>query len=70
MENIVKVWQVGKISYLHGLKLQKYMADLHHQNMPLANTILLVEHPPVYTTGIRTKDYSLEDEERLKKTGN
>ena len=33
------------------------------------DTLLLCEHNPVYTIGIRTKDYPLDDEERLKRIG-
>ena len=29
------------------------------------HTLLLLEHPPVYTTGIRTGEYSEEEEHRL-----
>lgn len=69
MKNIVKVWQTGKINYGQSLKLQKYLADMHHKNIPMSDTILLVEHPPVYTIGIRTKDYTIEDEALLKQKG-
>lgn len=30
---------------------------------------MLVEHPPVYTTGIRTKDYSESEADRLRGLG-
>ncbi|XP_002734161.1 octanoyl-[acyl-carrier-protein]:protein N-octanoyltransferase LIPT2, mitochondrial-like [Saccoglossus kowalevskii] len=33
------------------------------------DVILLCEHNPVYTVGIRTKDYPVSEEERLKKLG-
>merc|ERR1719470_128545 len=33
------------------------------------NTPVLVEHPPVYTTGIRSKEYSQKEEDRLKQLG-
>lgn len=66
---LVKVWKIGKLSYEPALKLQKLVAGLHHTNEPVPNTVLLVEHNPVYTIGIRTKDYKIEDEERLKQTG-
>lgn len=69
MQKLVKIWQVGKIGYLPSLKLQKCLADLHHTAASVPNSILLVEHPPVYTTGIRTKNYTSSDEIRLKETG-
>lgn len=33
------------------------------------NVILLVEHNPVYTVGIRDKSYTKEDENKLRETG-
>lgn len=33
------------------------------------NVILLVEHKPVYTVGLRDKSYSREDEKKLRATG-
>lgn len=35
----------------------------------IKDTLLLCEHNPVYTIGIRTKDYPLAEEERLKHLG-
>lgn len=68
MERLVKVWQVGKISYSNGLKLQKHLASLHNGHF-LCNTVLCIEHPPVYTTGIRTKQYTEAEETTLKTKG-
>jgi len=70
MNNLVKIWQVGKIGYLPSLKLQKVLTDLHLTNSTTTpDTILFVEHPPVYTTGIRTKDYTTDEERKLRETG-
>ncbi|RZC39173.1 lipoyltransferase 2, mitochondrial, partial [Asbolus verrucosus] len=69
MPKLVKVWQIGQISYTESLKLQKYLVNLHHKNKELANTVLCVEHPPVYTTGIRTKQYPESEANRLKELG-
>ncbi|KAJ8952996.1 hypothetical protein NQ318_015356 [Aromia moschata] len=66
MERLVKVWQVGRISYANGLKLQRYLANLHNKDGHLSDTILCVEHPPVYTIGIRTKLYGEAEETKLK----
>ena len=33
------------------------------------NTLILVEHPPVYTTGIRTGDYPKSEQDRLRALG-
>lgn len=68
MRKIVKVWQVGRINYAKGLQLQNSIAELHKKSGN-NDTLLICEHPPVYTTGIRTKEYGVEEEEKLKKTG-
>ncbi|XP_023022727.2 lipoyl(octanoyl) transferase 2 [Leptinotarsa decemlineata] len=64
MERLVKVWKVGRISYSKGLALQNYLASLHLTKDEPNNVLLCVEHDPVYTIGIRTKQYS--DEEAIK----
>lgn len=64
----VRLWQVGRMGYANALKLQKCIFDLH-KTEENADTLLIVEHPSVYTTGIRTKDYSDEEGERLKMLG-
>lgn len=70
MNKLVKVWNIGRVSYTKGLKLQKYVADLHvTQTDHVNNTILLLEHDPVYTVGIRRHDYSKEDEVKLRALG-
>jgi lipoyl(octanoyl) transferase len=36
---------------------------------PYKNVLILTEHPPVYTIGIRTKNYTIKDEEKLRDLG-
>lgn len=69
MAKIVKVWDIGKISYSLCYKLQKYLASLHNQNTHINNTLLCLEHFPVYTTGIRNKQYTEEECAKLKLKG-
>lgn len=69
MKCAVKVFQAGRMNYAQSLKLQKNLADKHHGNVPMSDTLVLVEHPPVYTIGIRTKNYTIEDENRLRQKG-
>lgn len=38
-------------------------------NLEIASKLLIVEHEPVYTIGIRSKEYSTELEEKLKSLG-
>ncbi|CAG9857375.1 unnamed protein product [Phyllotreta striolata] len=69
MERLVKVLNVGVLDYTKGLKLQKYLASLHNKTIGINNTLLCVEHPPVYTTGIRNKQYTEDDVNKLKAKG-
>ncbi|XP_018321893.1 putative lipoyltransferase 2, mitochondrial isoform X2 [Agrilus planipennis] len=69
MNKLVAIFNVGKVAYGPSLKLQAALANYHRQHEDTPGTLLVVEHPPVYTTGIRTKPYSIKDEEILKQTG-
>ncbi|CAL7950838.1 unnamed protein product [Xylocopa violacea] len=68
---IIRVIWAGRLSYSSGLKLQKIFANQHHQKLKedSCNTLILVEHDPVFTVGIRDKEYTVQDEERLKNLG-
>lgn len=68
---IVKILWAGRLSYSSGLKLQKILFNQHHQKLTNdnCNTLILLEHDPVYTVGIRDKEYTVKDEERLKSLG-
>lgn len=69
----VKVWKLGTLNFRDCWKLQKILAQKHQQinssRDKILNTILLVEHNPVYTVGIRDKNYNKEDEIRLTSLG-
>lgn len=69
--NIVKVLRTGRLRYGPSVKLQKILSDLHFKqlNNETCNTLLLVEHDPVYTIGIRNKNYTEEDEIKLRNLG-
>lgn len=62
---VVEVVRRGLVSYQEALKLQQFYVNRHRTG--LAHTLLLCQHPPVYTTGIRHKPYpaSLLDPLRL-----
>lgn len=57
--NIIRVVNVGRLDYLRALRLQFRLADGlkegRERGQPANNMLILVEHPPVYTTGMRTK---------------
>ncbi|XP_028149436.1 putative lipoyltransferase 2, mitochondrial isoform X2 [Diabrotica virgifera virgifera] len=66
---LVKLLKVGKIKYGCGLHLQQHFVQLHKTTTENQNTLIIVEHPHVYTTGIRDKNYSQSEEENLKHKG-
>lgn len=68
MTRIVSLLNTGLLSYSKALNLQKQISHLV-LNAKYQNVLILTEHPPVYTIGIRTKNYTIDDEERLKKLG-
>lgn len=67
---VVKVLWAGRLSYAAGLRLQNILSIRHHKNLENScNTLVLLEHDPVFTVGIRDKIYTKEDEEKLKSLG-
>ncbi|XP_029178077.1 putative lipoyltransferase 2, mitochondrial [Nylanderia fulva] len=69
----VKVLLAGRLSYGVGLHLQKLLTDHHHRRPTCpnetANTLVLLEHEPVYTVGIRDGRYTEADERKLRNLG-
>lgn len=67
---LVHVLKAGKLNYGESLKLQKSIANrLIQGDTKYKNILILTEHNPVYTIGLRTKNYTIDDEEKLKKHG-
>lgn len=68
---IVHLLKTGLLSYKKSLQLQKYLVcRLVSNNDPiLKHVLILTEHNPVYTIGIRTKDYTISDEQKLRNLG-
>lgn len=67
---VVKILLAGRLPYLVGLQLQKTLSDHHHKRLKEpANTLVILEHEPVYTVGIRSKGYTEEDERKLRSLG-
>ena len=56
---MIKVLNLGCLDYRRTLRIQHHLAARiradREQEEPPTNVLILVEHPPVYTTGIRTK---------------
>jgi len=72
MQRIACVANVGRQSYSSGLKIQEFVSNMIKSWSQLNDTkgiIILVEHDPVYTVGIRNRDYDIEYEKRLRSLG-
>ena len=66
----VRVVNLGRISYGQALQVQQKHVRQHlDKSSEVPNTLLLCEHHPVYTIGIRQAPYSAEEEEKLKSLG-
>ncbi|CAK1548312.1 unnamed protein product [Leptosia nina] len=70
---MIKVWRLGLMSYDTALKIQMAIARKHLDSMTKGtdvdyDTLLLVEHKPVYTVGIRD-DTPNDEINRLRELG-
>ncbi|XP_062584368.1 putative lipoyltransferase 2, mitochondrial [Saccostrea cucullata] len=71
---LIKVVNLGRMGFRAAEQVQNNYKQKHfdffHGRTPSAeNTLLLVEHDPVYTIGIRSKNYDKETEQKLLGTG-
>lgn len=68
---LVHILRTGIIKYAQGLSLQKYITSQFNDQIDIQfkNILILTEHQPVYTIGVRTKDYSIDDEAHLRNLG-
>uniref|UniRef100_A0A3Q2R0K8 Octanoyl-[acyl-carrier-protein]:protein N-octanoyltransferase LIPT2, mitochondrial n=1 Tax=Fundulus heteroclitus TaxID=8078 RepID=A0A3Q2R0K8_FUNHE len=64
---LVEVVRLGLVSYKEGLRLQQAYVDRHRSGP--AHALLLCQHSPVYTTGIRNKPYPAPLLDRLRLLG-
>jgi lipoyl(octanoyl) transferase len=68
---VVMYKNLGRISYRDGLAAMKQVTEQHWKSLesrsPAPNTLIICEHSPVYTTGIRDK--SVKNIEHLEKLG-
>ncbi|XP_048839349.1 putative lipoyltransferase 2, mitochondrial [Brienomyrus brachyistius] len=69
-KTVVRVVNLGLIPYASALRVQQQHIKKHlDTSSKSSNTLLLCEHQPVYTVGIRQALYSAEEEERLRSLG-
>ncbi|XP_036380686.1 putative lipoyltransferase 2, mitochondrial [Megalops cyprinoides] len=67
---VVNVVNLGQIPYGRALQVQQQYVRRHLDSSSQdLNTLLLCEHQPVYSIGIRQALYSAEEEQRLKDLG-
>ncbi|KAJ9577342.1 hypothetical protein L9F63_006086, partial [Diploptera punctata] len=67
---MVALFRIGQMSYGSALRLQKLLEARHKESKnDIHDVLILVEHTPVYTIGIRSKDYSKEVEDKLVSLG-
>ncbi|XP_076323829.1 lipoyl(octanoyl) transferase 2 [Tachypleus tridentatus] len=75
---IVVLKNLGYLAYQQALTIQKKLVQQLHetlapQKIPLCdyrhNFLLLVEHEPVYTVGIRSSTYTASEEQKLRALG-
>lgn len=70
LKPVITVLRTGLIRYQTGLKLQQLLSKQKTDDFSqFKNYLVLQEFHPVYTIGIRTKDYTEETENKLKKLG-
>ena len=59
LTNTIKILRFSEIGYRKAYMLQehlvKVMKNRIKEDRPSSNVLILLEHTPVYTTGIRTK---------------
>ncbi|XP_046369207.1 putative lipoyltransferase 2, mitochondrial [Haliotis rufescens] len=72
-KRVVQVINLGRMGFMAASDVQQRYARQHFDELAGksvgSDTILLVEHNPVYTTGIRTSGYDADDEKKLKTLG-
>ncbi|XP_075147494.1 lipoyl(octanoyl) transferase 2 [Haematobia irritans] len=67
---LVKVLNIGTVKYKTGLQLQHFLTKQPNEPyIQFQNFLILQEFQPVYTIGIRTKNYTIEDERKLLELG-
>ena len=70
---VVSVLNLGRQHYRSALSVQNHLVARVQSNarsgVDSGNTVILVEHPPVYTTGLRSRSYVQAEEERLVRLG-
>jgi lipoate-protein ligase B len=71
--NTVKILRLGQVKYRSAYQVQEHLVNIVKggagRTEPSPNFLILLQHTPVYTTGIRTKEYSKDEETYLRSLG-
>lgn len=67
-EKVVGILRAGRLRYDAGLQLQTTVRNAVSTGT-LKDTLIVVEHEPVYTVGLRDKSYTHEEEAKLRALG-
>lgn len=69
-EVLFRTFYLGRAPYAKILRLQQNLVKWTKENRSSANpTLLLLQHPPVYTVGYRNKQYTSEEQSYLEGLG-
>ena len=75
MNRVIDVFNLGRMDYSKCLQLQKSLVEANLARLrdepaaTLTNKLLLVEHSPVYTVGLRRQAYAPDQLDKLKALG-
>lgn len=70
MSRVVNVLNIGRLNYKRSLSLQQIIANrILKGDTKYENILILTEHDPVYTLGLRTKNYTEAEERKLTELG-
>ncbi|GAB0093933.1 Putative lipoyltransferase 2, mitochondrial [Sergentomyia squamirostris] len=73
MSRIVQYLETGRLDYVKALRLQQYFVKkakgADEAAKDFRNVLILTEHDPVYTVGIRSEVYSEAEANRLRQLG-
>ena len=72
MQKFINVYKLGQVEYSKCLRIQKYLVkqqllNLNENSQDILDSLLLVEHNPVYTIGLRRNIYTQNDMDKLRK---
>lgn len=73
-QTVVKFRKLGRMAFAQAYQVQsraarRLLEEVSHGGAVAGNAVFVVEHEPVYTVGIRSKDYPSEIQDSLRRLG-